>query len=201
MTKLLIVDDHPLFRRGICAYVELLDGYTITAEASNGEQALEYLRSLDVDTVLLDIDIPMIDGFELLSIIRRQYSKTKVIMLTMHDEVAYAIKAFALGADAFLVKDDAEELLVKCLDAVSSGERFNSLGNLTTRGGELERLSESERHIFNLVSSGKSSFIIAQLLMLSVRTVDNHRGNISKKLGLRGPNALLKYAISKHILD
>ena len=200
MKNLLIVDDHPLFRRGICAYVNLLSGYSIAAEASNGEEALKYMQSLKIDITLLDIDMPTIDGFELLSIIRHQHINSKVVILTMHDEVEYAKKAFALGADAYLIKDEAEVSLAKCLLAVSSGKQFNSLDILIQADDELEELSESELHIFNLVSSGKSSHDIANLLLLSVRTVDNHRSNISKKLGLRGPNALLKYAISKNIL-
>jgi len=198
--KILIVDDHPLFRRGICAYVDLLDNYTITAEVSNGEEALKFMHSIDIDIVLLDIDIPKIDGFELLSIIRHQHIDAKVVMLTMHDEAAYANKAFALGADAYLCKDDAEDLLAECLTTVSSGKRFDSLSQSHQPDDVFEKLSESERHIFSLVSSGKSSHEIAELLSLSVRTVDNHRASISKKLSLRGPNALLKYAISQNIL-
>ena len=199
MINLLIVDDHPLFRLGICAYIEQLDNYTITAQASNGEEALKYLSSLDIDVVLLDVNLPELDGFELLSIIRHQHRDLKIVMLTMHDEVAYAQRAFELGANAYLIKDDAEDLLAQCLQCLEKGEQYSSLDEANEQRQELKTLSEAERHIFSLVSSGKSSYEIADLLSLSVRTVDNHRSNIAKKLDLRGPNALLKYAIAKNV--
>lgn len=200
--NILIADDHPLFRRGLCAYFEGIDGYSIAAQASNGEETVDCLKSLEIDIVLLDINLPVYDGFELLSIIRHEYKKIKVVILTMHDEVAYAKRAFDLGADAYLIKDDAEDLLADCLVALEAGEQYCSLGGLDLDADDdTEQLSQAERHIFNLVASGKSSYEIAALLSVSVRTVDNHRGNIARKLGLRGTNALLKYVIQKHKKD
>jgi len=133
-----------------------------------------------------------------LSLINNDYKDVHVVVLTMHDEIAYANRAFDLGASAYLVKDDAEEQLDTCLRSVQQGERYCSIGE-AEGDSELEEahLSDAERNIFNLVSTGKSSCEIASLLSVSVRTVDNHRGNIARKLGLRGTNALLKYAIKK----
>ena len=200
--KILIADDHPLFRRGLSAYFDEIKNCSIVAQASNGEEVIKFLNSLKIDIVLLDINLPVYNGFELLSIIRHEHNNLKVIMLTMHDEVAYAQRAFDLGANAYLVKDDAEELLEDCLCAINKGERFCSLGDIDNEiDQDIKQLSEAERHIFSLVALGKSSYEIAALLNISVRTVDNHRGNIAKKLGLRGTNALLKYAIQKSKIE
>lgn len=194
--NILIIDDHPLFRRGLCAYFETQEQYTVVAQAGSGDEALTCLRAGDTDIVLLDIDLPGYNGFELLSIIRHEYTDVKVIMLTLHDEIAYAKRAFDLGANAYLLKDDAEELLVDCLDALASGKRFCSLDSIDRQPSEdLAKLSATERQVFTLVASGRSSHEIAASLNVSIRTVDNHRANIAKKLGLRGSNALLKYAL------
>ncbi len=194
--NVLIVDDHPLFRRGLCAYFELQTDYTVVAQAGNGDEALTCLRSGDIELVLLDIDLPQYTGFELLSIIRHEYPNLLVVMLTLHDEIAYAKRAFELGANAYLLKDDAEEELGACLAKISSGQRYCSLESIEHQPDKaLAQLSVTERQIFTLVAAGKSSYEISTALGISIRTVDNHRANIAKKLGLRGTNALLKYAL------
>ena len=118
MINVLIADDHPLFRRGLAAYFDEMDGYRIAMQASNGEEVIEGLRSIDVDLVMLDINLPSYNGFELLSLINNDYKDVHVVVLTMHDEIAYANRAFDLGASAYLVKDDAEEQLDTCLRSV-----------------------------------------------------------------------------------
>lgn len=194
--NVLIVDDHPLFRRGLVAYFAGVDDYHVVAQAGNGEEAITCLQSGDIDIVLLDIDLPIHSGFDLLSVIRHDYRDLKVVMLTLHDEVAYAQRAFDLGANAYLLKDDAEDMLGECLKNLIQGQPYCSLGELENHGTtDTGKLSDAERQIYSLVASGKSSYEIAALLSISVRTVDNHRSNIAKKLGLRGTNALLKYAI------
>ena len=194
--NVLIVDDHPLFRKGLCAYFSEAAPQVEISQASNGDEAIILLKSLPIEVAFLDIDLPGYSGFELLSIIRQDFRSVKVVMLTMHDEQAYAQRAFDLGASGYVLKDDAEDQLGECLERVVLGETFSSLA--TSGAGastHLELLSDTERRIFTLVSAGRSSYEIASLMEISVRTVDNHRANMSIKLGLRGSNALLKFAL------
>ncbi|MEO0367752.1 MAG: response regulator transcription factor [Pseudomonadota bacterium] len=196
MQKVLIVDDHPLFRRGLLAYFDDIDTHKVVAHVGSSKEALLCLRTEKIDIVLLDINLPDGDGFELLLNSELKIKEAKFIILTMHDEIAYARKAFALGAAAFMVKDDAEQCLQECLAAIAKGERFCSLGDVNeTNQDSKPKLSPAEERVFHLVSKGKSSYEIADQLNLSVRTIDNHRANIAKKLGLRGSNALLKHAM------
>ncbi len=200
--NVLIVDDHPLFRRGLCSYFASHAQYQVVAQAGNGDEALTCLRSGDIELVLLDVDLPQYNGFELLSIIRHDYADLLVVMLTLHDEIAYARRAFELGANAYLLKDDAEEKLETCLASICVGQRFCSLESIEQPANQaLVQLSVTERQIFTLVAAGKSSFEISAALGISVRTVDNHRANIAKKLGLRGTNALLKFALQHASAD
>jgi two-component system NarL family response regulator len=194
--NVLIADDHPLFRRGLIAFFDDFADYEIVAECGTGRELLELVGSLNIDIIFLDINLPDHYGLELLEMIRQDHTEIKVVILTMHDEAAYARRAFDLGADGYLVKDDAEELLWDCLQALSQNKTFCSIGDLYEDVNSLPpELSTAERRIFDLVALGNSSYEIAALLDLSVRTIDNHRANIARKLGLRGSNALLKFAI------
>jgi len=196
--KLIIADDHPLFRRGLTDLLKEHDEFEIVAEASNGEEVKAYVDSISADIILLDINMPQSDGFELLSVIRHSHLDTKVIILTMHDEIVFARRAFDLGADGYLLKDDAESLIVECLHEVLAGKQYCSLGDieqLNSDSDKHEQLSPAEKRVLILVGTGKSSVEIADLLSVSTRTVDNHRAHITTKLGLRGSNALLKYAM------
>lgn len=194
--NVLIADDHPLFRRGLIAFFDEYDDYHVVAQCGSGREVLELLPAVDIDILFLDINLPDHYGLELLEMIRQDDQNLKVVILTMHDEAAYARRAFDLGANAYLVKDDAEELLWDCLQALQNNTSFCSIGDVTENDHSLPpELSAAERRIFDLVSMGNSSYEIAATLDLSVRTVDNHRANIARKLGLRGSNALLKFAI------
>lgn len=196
--NLLIADDHALFRRGLADFLADYPEYKVVAEASNGKEVLDYLGTSDVDIALLDVNMPVHDGFELLGAIRYQGKQTKVIMLTMYDEALYARHAFELGADGYLLKDDTEEQIIACLNKVSNGEQYCSLSSVEDLGTieRHETLSPTEKRVLDLVGAGKSSFEISDMLSVSVRTIDNHRSHIAAKLGLKGTNALLKYAIS-----
>jgi DNA-binding NarL/FixJ family response regulator len=201
--NVLVVDDHPLFRRGLLSYLDSVDNFVVVAQAGSAKEATACLQSLSIDIVLLDINLPDRDGFELLGELKRDFANVRVAVLTMHDEAAYAQRAFALGAGAYLVKDDAEEQLAECMQALKLGEKYCSLGDLetVTKPSKIDSLSDAERRVFDLVAKGKSSYEIADMLNLSVRTIDNHRSNIAKKLGLRGSNALMKFALgSSHII-
>lgn len=196
--NILIADDHPLFRRGLMAYFDDYPDYRVVAQAGSGKEVVETVQALDIDILFLDINLPDHDGLELLPLIRQEHQSIQIVVLTMHDEAAYARRAFDLGADAYLIKDDAEELLGDCLQALKQGKIYCSMGDIGSTDELLPaELSDAERRIFDLVATGKSSYEIAAIQNLSVRTIDNHRANIARKLGLRGSNALLKYAMQK----
>lgn len=199
--NILIVDDHPLFRRGLLAYIEGLAAFNVVADVGSANECIACVQSLPVDIVLLDLNLPDHDGFQLLPKLAKDFDSIKIAVLTMHDEIAYARRAFDLGADAYLVKDDAEERLEECLQALVAGNEFCSLGEIESlsQPSNIDSMSEAEKRVFDLVATGKSSYQIADELNLSVRTIDNHRANIAKKLGLRGSNALLKFALQRNI--
>ncbi len=197
MIRLLIADDHPIFRRGLAELIKQQNGYRVVAEASNGQEALNYLNAKEIDIAILDISMPIHNGFRVLATTNITNLSTKFVMLTMFEELAYAQRAFELGAKGYLLKDHAEEELIYCLSLVQKNKQYSSLDYLENSESKhsSKKLSPAEFKVFNLVSLGKSNAEIAGILYLSIRTVENHRSNISKKLGLRGPHALLKYAM------
>ena len=199
--NILIVDDHPLFRRGLADFIGKLPQLNLVAEASSGNEALTYLQTKQIDFALLDLDLPDYDGFELLAIIQHKKIRIKTVVLTMYDDVAYAQQAFELGANGYLVKDDAEELIIQCINEITQNNKFCSLREIDQFFENNEsKLSVTENCILKFVGSGKSSLEISEILSISVRTVDKHRENIAAKLELKGPNALLKYVIQNRTL-
>ena len=198
MINLLIADDHPIFRRGLAELLGQQKSFNVIAEACNGQEALEKISSLQIDIAILDISMPIHDGFQVLTAVKDLTLDTKFVVLTMFEEAAYAKRAFELGALGYLLKDHAEEELLYCLNLVQNNKQFSSLDYLENneeKDQASKNLSPAEFKVFNLVSLGKSSAEIADILSLSIRTIDNHRFNMSRKLGLKGPHALLKYAI------
>ncbi len=192
----LVADDHSLFRRGLCELIELLPDYQIVAEAASGREVWDALNKRDVDLAMLDINMPGADGMEILGRAKQHRLETRFVMLTMHNEKAYARRAFELGATGYLVKEDSDETIRECLDSVVRGRQYCSLCSLDELFAEESvLLSPAEQRVIYLVAKGKSTAEIAANLSVSVRTIDNHRAHIASKLGLRGPNALLKYAI------
>ena len=142
--------------------------------------------------------MPDYDGFELLAIVQHKKIQIKTIVLTMYDDVSYAQHAFELGANGYLVKDDAEELIIQCIDEITQNNKFCSLREMDQFFENKEsKLSVTENCILKFVGSGKSSLEIAEILSISVRTVDKHRENIAAKLGLKGIQYVIKICHSK----
>lgn len=195
---LLIADDHPLFRRGIADLINKYPEFNIVAEAETGADALIILEQTKIDIALLDIQMPGYNGIEMLELILNRNIDISVILLTMHDEPVFAQRAFELGAKGYLLKEEPESQIISCINRVLDGQIFSSLdyNNNSKSCLGISILSKSENEIFHLVGTGKSSIEISDLLNKSARTIDNHRSNITSKLGLKGPNSLLKYAIA-----
>lgn len=192
--RVVIADDHPLFRQGLRAALEGR-GLAVIGEATDGHEAIAVIQARAPDVAVIDLSMPGIDGLEVLAQARTWPSAPAFVVLTMHD--AYAARARELGALGYVLKEDAATQIVACVERVASGRPFASPG-LGDAGASptVETLSPAERRVLRLVSQHKTSREIAELLHVSTRTVQNHRANMCRKLGLRGSQALLAFALA-----
>ncbi len=208
-TRILVADDHPIFLRGLAQIIETDVAFTIVAEASHGEQALQLIREEQPDIAVLDINMPQKDGFQVVNEMRSQgFSGTKIVFLTMYDDESYLDSALDLGVSGYLLKENATGEVLHCLRAILNGRLYISptlSGYLVARQKQreallqkvsgLNALTPSERKILRLLARGLTSRDMAATLHISIRTVQNHRNNICRKLDLRGHNKLLEFAI------
>jgi DNA-binding NarL/FixJ family response regulator len=206
-TTILIVDDHPLLRRGVRNVIAENPRFRVVAEASDGDEAMDLVDGLKPDIAIVDIDMPRLNGLELLRRLRQPSSAVQAIILTMYKEEDVFNAAMDLGAKAYVIKDNAANDIMAALEKVVAGETYLSPAMLEAdrrRNGrvqelllnkpQIETLTPSERRILKLVGEDFTSKEIANFLHLSVRTVDNHRQNICRKLNLHGSHSLLKFA-------
>ena len=205
--SILIVDDHPLLRRGVRDAIAENPRYRIIGEASDGEDAMRLIASLKPEIVIVDIDMPRLNGLEMLRALRPLPFPVKALILTMYKEEDMLDAALDLGAKAYVVKENAANDVLAALDKVVRDETFLSsvmwdagqrrserVQQLLLGKPQVETLTPSERRILKLVGQDYTSKEIANCLDLSVRTVDNHRQNICNKLNLHGTHSLLKFA-------
>lgn len=189
--RVLLADDHPVVRMGLRSLIDATHDLRVVQELSRGDEVLAMLG--DVDVAVLDISLPGMSGLELLR--AWPASGPPVTLLTMHHD--YVRTALDLGARGYLVKEDATSEIVACLRAILEGRTYLS-STLKCDGSDesAAMLTEAERRVLDLVAQHKTSREIADALGTSVRTVQNHRANASAKLGLRGPGALLRWALA-----
>lgn len=203
----LIVDDHPLLRRGLRDVIGHNSRFKIVGEAADGEEALRQISCLTPQIVILDIDMPRRNGLETIRAIRQLLSPVKVIILTMYKEEDMFNAAMDLGVKAYVLKENAANDILNALEKVDRGEAFVSASmleagqrrservrELLLSKPQIESLTPAERRILKLIGEDYTSKEIANLLHLSVRTVDNHRQHICDKLKLHGTHTLLKFA-------
>lgn len=202
--RILIADDHPIFRSGLRALIDADASFTVVGEATDGDQALNMIIDERPDVAILDYNMPTLNGFELLKKISQSKVPVITVMLTMHNDEAMFSKAFELGVRGYVLKDSASVDIVNCLHAVTQGQVYTSAAVTTyllKRASRiravdgLESLTPAERVVLRLIADYKTSREIADELSISVRTVDNHRSNISGKVGVTGSHALFKFAI------
>jgi DNA-binding NarL/FixJ family response regulator len=201
--SILIADDHPIFRRGLRAVIESDSALKIVAEADDGEIALAEIARLEPQIVILDADMPKVDGLTVARTIQAKNLPTLPIFLTMHKDEAIFNAAIDADVKGFVIKDGAATDIVNCIKEVARGKRFFShvlseflLNRRNNQESPLETLTVSERRILRLIADGKSTKEIADQLFISPRTVDHHRANILSKLDLTGKNALLTFALT-----
>lgn len=203
----LVVDDHPLLRHGLCDIIGKTQQFRVVGEASDGEEALRKLTFFKPQIVILDIDMPRLNGLETMRAIQELPFSVQVIILTMYKEEDLFNAAMDLGVKAYVLKDNAPADIVAALERVARGETFLSvslLGAAQRRSDrvrelllskpQIEVLTPAERRILKLIGEDLTSKQIADRLKLSVRTVDKHRQHICDKLNLHGTHSLLKFA-------
>jgi two-component system, NarL family, response regulator DegU len=207
--RVFIADDHPIFRGGLRQLIESDPTLSVCGEASHGMEAIARVPVLDVDVALLDIDMPHADGFEVLRALRAAGWRAPAVFLTMHNDAQFLDAALDLGVDGYLVKDSAADEVIDCIHAVLSGARFISpqlaplLAKRAERAqqlsprAELNQLTATERKVLELLAQFKTNKEIAIALNIGVRTVEQHRLNVSEKFNLKGRHALAKF-VSEH---
>jgi two-component system response regulator NreC len=211
--RVLLADDHNLIRAGLRRVVESQPEFIVAGEAEDGRQAVAMADSLKPDVAVLDIGMPLLNGIEAARQIRAAQPDTQIVMLSMHSDEGYVLRALKAGAKAYLLKDSAEADLARAIHAAAEGKSFFSpavgkvlledyMRKLQRTGKEdsYELLTPREREILQLVAEGKSSKEIANLLDLSVYTVETHRARAMQKLNLHGIPELILYAVRKGII-
>ncbi|MCI0538610.1 MAG: response regulator transcription factor [Verrucomicrobiales bacterium] len=205
--RILLVDDHPIVRQGLAELIDAEKDLTVSGTADSMNAALEQMPALKPDLVVVDISLKGSNGIELLKNIKVRYPKMKVLMLSMHDEGLYAIRALRAGASGYIMKQEATEKVIEAARKVLNGEIYLSdkmekkmmqqlVGGRTARtGSPLEDLSDRELEVFNLIGQGKGTRQIAEELHLSIKTVESHRAHIKEKLGLKSATELVQHAI------
>ncbi|MGE4263198.1 MAG: response regulator [Desulfovibrio sp.] len=214
--KLLIIDDHPMFRDGLKTIVRTGANYEIAGEAGTCAEGLALARSLKPDLVIVDISLPDGNGIDLARDILALAPQTKLVMLSMHSKVDFIATAFQAGVSGYLAKESSREQLLQALDAVMAGRQYldGSLSprvvtELLSRPSEETRmadaaygkLSRREQQVLRLLAEGLAPAVIAERLFISRKTVENHRTNILAKLGIKSPVALVRYAARLGLID
>ncbi|MFY0685899.1 MAG: response regulator transcription factor [Cyclobacteriaceae bacterium] len=213
IVKILLTDDHVIVRNGIKTLLAEEEELQVIAEASDGLEAIEAVKANEPDLLIMDIRMPNMNGLEATEAIKKTDTKVKILILSMHDEGEYIMRALHLGADGYLLKDSDKGEFLKAIHTVMSGNKYfsgdisnvlvNSLlggqisSSPSTGESELVHLTRRELEILGLIRDGKSNKEIADVLGKSVRTVETHRFNIMKKLDVSNIAELLRY-IDQH---
>lgn len=212
--RVLIADDHQLVIDGLSSFVNSIPGYELVATASNGAETLEYIEMFHPEVVLLDINMPVMNGIDALQKIKHEYNNIAVIMLTMHDETSIIKKVLQIGADGYLLKTSDKDEVIEAIQKVHKGQKYYSsevaMALVENQAhpqkskndtAKLAELTEREKEILTLIAEGNSNKEIGQKLFISHRTVDTHRTNLAKKLEVKNIAGLIKFAIKNGLVD
>lgn len=211
--RILLADDHTVVRKGLRLLLESVSQFQVVADAADGRQAIALAEEHRPDVVVMDIAMPILNGIEAARQISAKLPQTAIVFLSMHSDEAYVIKALKAGARAYLLKDSAENDLITAVKAVSDGKSFFSpavskvlaedyMRQMQEHGldDSFDLLTTREREILQLFAEGKSNKEVANLLNLSLYTVETHRGNIFQKLNLHSTADLILYAVRKGVI-
>ena len=209
-TKVMIADDHSLIREGIKQLLEFDGSIEVISEASNGVECLEKLEVLSPDVLLLDINMPDMNGIDVLKQLKETESDVKVLILTVHNELDYLLKAIDIGVDGYILKDSESSELKKAIDIICKGENYiqpslipalnNQLANRDIDRDKIDLLTSREYEVLIQVANGMSNKEIATNLNISERTVKNHISNIFKKIDVSDRTQAAVFAIKNNII-
>ena len=205
--KVLLADDHPVVRRGIAACLSRFPNLEIVAEAADGQEALRKIAELCPDIVLMDIDMPHLNGLAVTERLRKEFPHVKVVVLSVHDQTDFIMRILQSGARGYVLKDAPTEELLQAIETVHSGESFFSpdvarmaLSQFvrgTTDGDSALQLTPREREVLTQIAEGLSNKEVANVLGVGVRTVETHRERIMRKLNIHSVAGLTRFAIAK----
>ena len=211
--RILLADDHTIMRNGLRLLLERQSDFVVVAEAENGREAVELTARENPDIVIMDIGMPVLNGIEAAKRISADQPRTSIVILSMHSDESYILRALKSGARGYLLKDSAEADLIGAVRAVAAGKAFFSpavskvladdyIRQIQQKGVEdsYELLTTRERELLQLVAEGRSTKEIASQLNLSPHTVDTHRGNIMHKLNVHSVPELILYAVRRGII-
>jgi two-component system response regulator NreC len=211
--RVLLADDHAIVRRGLRSLLETEPHMTVVAEAGDGHEAVRLAAEHHPDVAVLDIGMPLMNGIEVAARLRAMDQPPRVVILSMHTDESYILRALAAGAQAYLLKDSTDEELLPALRAVASGKPFVSAAvsavlvedyvrHLQSRGltDTFHLLTAREREVLQLLAEGRSNKDVAAVLEVGLSTVETHRANLMQKLNLHNTAEIVLYAVRKGII-
>jgi len=210
MIRVLLADDHAIVRAGLKEILSDTRDIEVTGEATNGQEALAQVRTRDFDVAVLDLSMPGRSGIELIRLVKDEKPGLRVLVLTMHSEHQYAVRALKAGASGYLTKESAADQLVAAIRRVAAGgayvsaetaERLALDAGARAAGPPHARLSDREFQVFQMIARGEAVGEIARRLSLSVKTVSTHKTRIMEKMGFDNPSELIRYALENKLLD
>lgn len=210
--KVFLADDHKILRESLIILLQQESNIEVIGEADDGHRAYQEILRLKPDIAILDISLPKLNGLEVAARLKKEDPAIKIIILTMHKNEEFVARAYQLEVNGYVLKENALEELLKSIQIVQSGRIYLSsditstvvagfVANFSQKGGKTELISSREREIVQLLAEGNSNKDIAQLLNLSLKTVETHRSNIMHKLGLKSITDLVLYAVRNHIIE
>ncbi|MBM9514029.1 response regulator [Desulfogranum marinum] len=213
--KVIVVEDHTIVRKGLCALLYVESDIEVVGEAENGREAINMVEQLMPDVVLMDITMPELNGMDATRQLKKRFPDLKILILSVHTSEEYIFETLRAGASGYLVKRSATSDLIKAIHVAHEGDSYLSpdISNKVItyyvkqkEGGSdepkgLEKLSDREREVLQLIAEGRVNREIAKQLFISPKTVEAHRSNIQKKLKLSGTAELTKYAIIKGLVE
>lgn len=211
--KVLVVDDHPLIRQGLCKVLELEEKINVVGEAGDGSEALEKVRALQPDVILMDINMPDVNGIEAIGLIKKEFPRAKIIMLTIHDDDEYVLETMKTGAAGYVLKDVEPRNLIEAIRVVHKGGSYihptiaaklmGEINRLSVKKSEplREELTRRELEVLNCLAKGYSNREIAKELYISEKTVKNHISNIFHKLNVSDRTQALIQALKLKLVN
>ncbi len=210
--KIFIAEDHTILRQSLVILLSQQENIEVVGEASNGQEAYRKIITLCPDIAILDISIPQLNGIDLAAKLRQESVGVDIVILTMHKSEDFVTAALRAGVRGYVLKDNALEELIECIESVSNGNVYLSqsvtrmvvdgfIKSVPEDSPKEDAISVREREILQLLAEGKSNKDISGILNLSIKTVETHRNNIMHKLGLKNVASLVLYAVRNHIIE